>query len=395
MLKEEKHLKLVKNATVYSPDPLGKKDVLITAERIGYMDDSITLNKADWIETIDAQGKILVPGFIDSHVHVLGGGGEGSYKTRTPEIMFSDIVGSGVTTVVGCLGTDGVTRTMSNLIAKVRGLEEEGISCYAYTGSYQVPVRTVTDSILDDIILIDKIIGVGEIAVSDHRSSQPTVEDIAKIAAAARVGGILSGKAGVVNIHMGDGARKLSFLEEIIEATEIPITQFIPTHVGRNSELFQAAIAYAKAGGLVDLTTSVHKTGPDGNEARSGAFLKTMLNQGVPIDQVTFSSDGQGSLPEFDDQGKFIRLGVGKISSLYGDVKDAVQSEGISMETALKVITTNPARNLKLNSKGSIAVGKDADVVLLDQDLKVDTVIAMGRVMVRDKEIVVKGTFED
>ena len=392
---EEKYLKLIKNAVVYSPDPLGKKDVLITADRIGYLDDSITLNNTEFVETIDAQGKTLVPGFIDSHVHVLGGGGEGSYKTRTPEIMLTDITKSGITTVVGCLGTDGITRTMSNLIARVRGLEEEGITCYAYTGSYQVPVRTLTDSILDDIILIDKIIGVGEIAISDHRSSQPTVEDITKIAAAARVGGILSGKAGVVNIHMGDGERKLSFIEEIVKTTEIPITQFIPTHVGRNPDLFQAAIAYAKAGGLIDLTTSVHKTFDDGREATSGSFLKTMLDRGVPIEQVTFSSDGQGSLPEFDEKGKFIRLGVGKCSSLFGDVRDAILSEGLPMETALKVITTNPARNLKLHGKGHIAVGKDADLVLLDENLDVDTVIARGRVMVKDKGILVKGTFED
>jgi beta-aspartyl-dipeptidase (metallo-type) len=95
--------------------------------------------------------------------------------------MLTDITKAGVTTVVGCLGTDGCTRTMSNLLAKAKGLEEEGITTYVYTGSYQVPVRTVTGSIMDDVILLDKVIGCGEIAISDHRSSQPTKEEFAKI----------------------------------------------------------------------------------------------------------------------------------------------------------------------------------------------------------------------
>ncbi len=392
---KDKILKLIKNAEVYAPEYLGKKDVLITADKIGYVQDNFDIGKELEIEMINAIGKFLVPGFIDSHVHILGGGGEGGYKTRTPEIMLSEISRAGVTTVIGCLGTDGTTRTMSSLIAKARALEEEGISCYVYTGSYQVPVKTITGSIQDDLILIDKIIGVGEIALSDHRSSQPIVDEIAKIAAAARVGGMLSGKAGVVNVHLGDGDRKFSLLEEIINNTEIPITQFIPTHVNRNPDLFESAIEYAKKGGLIDLTTStISRKFLDNRDVSCGELVKKALEKGVAIENVSFSSDGQGSLPIFDDKGNYIRLGVGKVSSLFNEVKDAIKHQNIPLETALKVITSNPARNLKLNNKGKIEVGKDADIVLLDKDLEIDTVIARGQIMVKEKKVVVKGIFE-
>lgn len=395
MSERNKMLKLIKGAEIYGPECLGKKDVLITAEKIGCVQDSIDIGKAVEIETIDAEGKFLVPGFIDSHVHILGGGGEGSYKTRTPEIMLTDITRAGVTTVIGCLGTDGVTRTMSNLIAKARGLQEEGITCYVYTGSYQVPVRTLTGSILEDLILIDKIIGVGEIALSDHRSSQPTVEEVVKIAAAARVGGMLSGKAGIVNVHMGSGERKLSFLEKIASDTEIPITQFVPTHTGRSPGLFAAAMEYAKKGGLIDLTTSTPTRFSKKKEGKCSEALKVMLDNGVPVENISFSSDGQGSLPKFDEKGQYIGLDVGKVTTLYESFRDAVRNENIAIEVALKVVTSNPARNLKLDNKGGIGVGKDADMVLLDKDLEIDTVIARGQIMVRDKEAVVKGTFED
>ncbi|MFS0863275.1 beta-aspartyl-peptidase [Fredinandcohnia sp. 179-A 10B2 NHS] len=389
-------LTLLKNGEVYGPEYLGKKDILLVNNKIGYIEDKIEVpSNFIEIQIIDASEMIIVPGFIDSHVHLTGGGGEGSYRTRTPELNLTDATLSGITTLVGVIGTDGTTRTMAGLLAKARGLEEEGVTCFIHTGSYQTPVKTLTSKIEDDLILIDKIIGVGEIAISDHRSSQPTVEEIAKIAAAARVGGMLSGKAGIVNIHVGDGEGKLSILEEIAEKTEIPITQFHPTHVNRNERLFEAGIQYAKKGGYVDFTTSSVQRFTSKGEVKCSTGLKIMLENGVPVEQITFTSDGQGSLPEFNEKGEFIGLKVGKVSSLYQEVKDAIQVEGIDIETAIRVITSNPATILKLSDKGQIKEGMDADIVLVNKDsLDIIKVFAKGQLMVDNGEALVKGTFE-
>ncbi len=389
-------LTLIQNGELYTPDYLGKKDILLVNNKIGFIKDKIELpiNFVD-IQIIDAAGKLVVPGFIDSHVHILGGGGEGGFKTRTPEIMLTDATLSGITTLIGVLGTDGTTRTMGSLIAKARGLEEEGITCYVQTGSYQVPVKTLMGKIEDDIIHIDKIIGVGEIAIADHRSSQPTVEELAKIAAAARVGGILAGKAGIVNIHVGDSKTHLELIEAVVETTDIPIRQFYPTHINRNAHLFEEGIRYAKKGGYVDFTTSTIPKFLEEGEVKCSEGLKQMLAEGVPISQITFTSDGQASLPEFDDHGEFIGLQVGKVATLYKEVKDAILQEGIPIEIALKVITENPAKILKLNHKGRIEEGKDADIVILNQDdLTIQHVISLGKLMVKDGKAVVKGTFE-
>ncbi|MDF2548388.1 MAG: beta-aspartyl-peptidase [Anaerosolibacter sp.] len=390
-------IKLIKGGEVYGPHYMGKMNILIVSDKIGAVKKDLSVGDDTLeIEVIDAAGKYVMPGLIDAHVHIIGGGGEGSFRTRTPEIMLSQITLGGVTTVVGCLGTDGTTRDMKGLLAKARGLEEEGISTYIYTGSYQVPVKTITGSPMDDIILIDKIIGVGEIAISDHRSSQPTVEDIAKLTAEARVGGILSGKAGIVNIHMGDGERQLDDLIEIIENTEIPTTQFLPTHINRSIKLMEKGIAYGKMGGLMDLTTSSDPDFLEEDEVKASTGLKMALDAGVPIEQITFSSDGQGSMPIFNKHREFVGLGVGKVSSLYREIKDAVLIDGVSMEDALKVATSNPARILKLKNKGSIEVRRDADLILVDQKtLSIDTVIAKGKVMVQGGQAVVKGTFEE
>jgi beta-aspartyl-dipeptidase (metallo-type) len=389
-------LKLIKNGEVFAPDYLGKMDLLIVNNKIGFMEKEIN-NPAEFvdIEVIDASGKYVVPGFIDSHVHIMGGGGEGSYRTRTPELQLTDATLSGITTLVGVIGTDGTTRTIPSLIAKARALEEEGISCFVHTGSYQVPVKTLTGKIEDDLILIDKIIGVGEIAIADHRSSQPTYEEMAKIASAARIGGMLSGKAGVVNVHVGDSYDHLKVIEEVVEKTDIPIRQFHPTHINRNPHLFEKGIEFAKKGGFVDFTTSSIPKFFEEGEVKCSKGLRKMLEQGVDISQITFTSDGQASLPDFNEEGELVGLKIGRVSTLFQEVKDAIQQEGIDISKALKVITQNPAAVLKLHHKGKIEIGRDADVVLLNKaNLSIDTVIAMGKMMVVNGVPLVKGTFE-
>lgn len=391
---------LIQNAHVYGPEDLGVKDILIGGGEILKIADSLPCEEAYIgaydIKVIDASGKILMPGLIDAHVHILGGGGEGGYRTRTPEIMLSDIITGGVTTVVGCLGTDGTTRTMTNLIAKARGLEEEGITTYIYTGSYQVPVRTVTGSVMDDLILIDKVIGAGEIAVSDHRSSQPTREEFSKIVADTRVGGILSGKAGIVNIHMGDGKEQLALLHHVLDNSQIPPTNMLPTHINRSRSLMNAGIEYSlNKGGYIDLTTSSDPDFLDPDEVKASSGLKMALEAGVPESRITFTSDGQGSLPVFDREGNFLHLGVGKVTSLYREMQDAVLKDGVELPAALKAVTANPAFLLKLDRKGKITEHADADLVLSDSDtLEIDTVIAKGNVMISEKEVLKRGTFE-
>ncbi|OTP11411.1 beta-aspartyl peptidase [Enterococcus sp. 10A9_DIV0425] len=391
-------MKLIRQIEVYAPEYLGKKDVLIAGTKIIALEDHLSGGYENVrVEELSGEGKILTPGFIDAHFHILGGGGEGGYQNRTPEVTLSQLTTAGVTTVVGCIGTDGEGRDMTALISKARGLEAEGLSTYVYVGSYRLPVKTVTDSLIKDFLTIDKIIGIGEIAVSDHRSSQPSFDEFARAVADARVGGMLSGKAGIVNVHLGGGKRKLELLHRVVDETEIPISQFYPTHANRTAELLDACIEFAKKGGTIDFTASEdpdfwEKT--DG-EVRFSKALKQLLEAGVSLDNFTMTSDGQGSLPYFDENNHFIGLGVGSAKSLLVGIKEAVQKEGIPLEIALRAVTCNPARVLKLTQKGIIEVGKDADLCLLDKEtLAIDTVIANGTIMVQNKEVKVWGTFE-
>lgn len=385
----------VRNVEVYDPDPKGKAEVLTAGEQIAFVGDlPAGVEALPGLEELDGTGCLLVPGFVDNHVHILGGGGEGGPKTRTPELVFSDLVKAGVTTVIGVLGTDDVTRHPASLVAKARALVEEGVSAWALLGSYQLPIRTLTGSIADDIVLVDRLIGVGEVALSDHRSSQPSFDEFVRVVAEARVGGMLGGKGGKVNVHMGDGPRGIEMLWGIVRDTEIPIDQFLPTHVNRNPVLFKEAAEFATNGGHIDLTTSTTPQFLAEGEVKCSTGLKRLLDAGISPMNLSFSSDAQGSMPTFDDKGRFTGLTIGRVSSLWQEGADAVR-EGIPLETVLRVVSTSPAEFHCLKGKGHVRAGDDADFVLLDlETLEIRTVVARGRVLMKDREVLVKGTFE-
>ena len=387
---------ILENVHVYTPENKGIKSVLIVGDRFEGLYDELDFNSnIIKVNRVNCEGKFMFPGFIDNHVHILGGGGEGGFTTRTPEIKFTDLTKAGITTVVGCIGTDDVCRDMKTLIAKVKELEGNGISAYCYTGSYSIPVKTITNSIKEDLMLLNDVIGVGEIALSDHRSSQPTYDSFVNLVSQARVGGLLSGKSGIVNVHIGGGARRMDMLFSLIRNTEIPPTQLLPTHVNRTEELFKMGVEYIKEGGYIDFTTSSDEEFLEKGELTASEGLKKILDMNLPISHVTFSSDGNGSMPNFNEKRELIGLKLCNVSSLYEEVKKAILNKGISIELALSTITSNVAKILKLKDKGEIKSGNIADFVLVNKEsLEIEDVYAKGEQVVKDGTPIKKGIFE-
>ncbi len=385
-------MKIIKKAQVYSPENIGIKDILIAGEKIIAIRENIELPKSWNFEEIDAKGMMVFPGFIDAHVHIAGAGGEGGPRTRTPEMQLSQMLLAGVTTVIGCLGTDGFTRSVESVLMKAKGLRDEGVSAWIYTGAYQVPTPTITGEVGKDIALIDEIVGVGEIAISDHRSSFPSIEELIRLTEHARVGGMLGGKAGIVNIHMGDAKNPFQPIHDCVNKSELKYTQFLPTHCNRNDYIFEDAKEYGKKGYL-DITTSSYPYFPD-DEIKPSTALKLLLEAGVPIEHITFTSDACGSLPDFDEKGNLRRLEMGLPSSNLRELSEAVRNEGIPIEIALKVLTSNVADILKLKNKGRVVEGKDADIIILNKDFEIVHLIARGNMMIKESKLLRKGAYE-
>lgn len=376
----------IKNADVYAPEHIGKKDILCCNDRIVRIDDSIcTENLPFEVKVIDAKGKKVIPGLIDQHVHITGGGGESGFTSRVPEIRFSHIIESGVTTVVGTLGTDAVTRSVQNLVAKAKALNEEGITCYCLTGAYELPSPTITGSVKDDITYINEVIGV-KLAISDHRCSSPTKQEIIRLATDARLAGLVSGKVGEVHMHTGIGLEKLDTVLDIVKTTDIPIKHFRPTHMRKSLEA--NVVEFTQLGGYADYTAS------EDPEAKAKEIMESIEAGSVP-ERLTLSSDSNGSTPKWNEKRELIGITYAKMTNLWNQIK-ALVNAGMEFEAALSLVTRNVAKALEIYpKKGCLAENSDADIVILDDNNDITHVIAKGNVFMENGKVLKKGFFED
>ncbi len=384
-------LTLIRNADVFAPDPLGMVDVLLGGGQILAVGPALPAHPL--AEEVDLGGLRLVPGLVDLHTHLTGGGGEGGAETRVPPVALSSFTLAGVTTAVGLLGTDCVTRSVAENLACARALSALGLTAYCYTGGYTVPPVTLTGSVRGDIVHVDRIIAVGEVAISDHRSSQPTYDEILRLAADAHVAGLMTRKAGVLHLHLGDGARGLDLVRRALAGAEIPARVFHPTHCNRNGGLWREALALAPLGCVIDVTAfPKDDPAPPGAPSAAEAIFQWWTS-GLPVGQLTVSSDGGGCLPDFDPDGVLLRMGVGSSSTLLEAVAEAA-ALGVPFGTALATVTLNPARHFRLHGKGRVVAGADADICVLDEHGGVRHVWAGGRRMVADARAIVRGPFE-
>ena len=349
---------LIQNGEIYGPEPMGHNSVLLggrTVLKIGDIDPHAIERLGLQFEVIDATGCFVTPGIIDPHQHLLGGSGEEGFSSQTAQIDVRDIISAGITTVVGSLGVDTSMKTMAGLLSRAKALKEEGLSAFIWSGGYNVPPTTITSSIREDIMFIEEVIGAGEIAISDHRSTDPTAHELARLVNDALVGGMLSKKAGVTHFHVGDSPGGLKLLRQIIDEYHTPPQCLYATHVERNDELMREAIDLARRGSFVDLDTA----GEDLTESIRFYFD----NDGEP-GRLTLSSDAGQTSPV----------------KLLNQIRSTAQRKTVHFSRLISLVTKNTAAVLKLADKGTLAPGKAADVLVMDAgSLELKEVIAGGK----------------
>lgn len=385
-------IELLLNLDLFAPDPKGVASIAVGGGKILWIGSERPDLPAEWVSgTTDFEGRRVIPGLIDGHVHITGGGGESGPESRVPSLGLSRYTRHGVTSVVGLLGTDDLTRTTGDLVTRARALEAEGLSAWCYTGGYHLPPTTLTGSVRGDIVFIDRIIGAGELALSDHRSSQPTLDELLRIAGEAHVAGLMTGKAGTLHLHLGDGDRGLDLVRRALAESELPPRVFHPTHVNRRKVLFDEALELAGAGSTIDITAFPVAEGEDAWAADEA--LERYFDSELPPERVTVSSDGGGCLPVFDADGRVAAMEVGDPGALIACVRSLLAG-GRTLEEVLPPFTANVADLLRLPGKGRLVVGASADLVVLDARGAVRDVMANGVWHLRGGEVARRGTFE-
>lgn len=367
-------LTLLKNADVYGPSHTGVTNIVFCGPHIihmGQIDEKSLLESRLDVEVIDLKKNILMPGIIDPHEHLLGGSGEnGGFSSQTPEIALTELVKAGITSVVGTLGADTTMKTMEGLLAKVKGLNDEGLSACCYTGGYTVPPTTIMRTVARDIMFIDEIIGTGELAIADERSSEPEPKELSRVVIDTHMAGQLAGKAGVTHFHVGDGKRKMQCLVDLLEyAPEIKPEWLYPTHVNRNEKLLEKAVPFSKKKVFVDM---------DVTEEDLAKHYRLFLKLGGNKEFLTISSDAGLTSPR----------------NIYNQIKDCVLRHKIKLEALVPLVTKNPATVLKFKSLGEVKVGFTPSFLVLDKkSLDIVHVISRGKFMLRDGQLVVREKF--
>jgi beta-aspartyl-dipeptidase (metallo-type) len=369
-------LQIIKGARVFAPRDLGVSDVLIAGDRIAAVGGDGA--HATGAEVIDGSRRYVVPGFIDNHVHVLGGGGEAGAWSRGERLHASRLLACGLTCVVGLLGADGVSRRLEDLYAHTLALRDGGMAAYMLTGSYDVPPPTLTGSVQRDMFLVEPVIGLGEIAVGDHRSSFPSGREIGRLASAVASGGRVVGKRGYVNFHVGDVPGCLAMLADVLKTSGLPADRFLPTHVQRSTRLVAEAIEFARAGGNVDLTTAITPEEGFPDSVRIADAVTALMDGGVPAGRITISSDGGGMTVIRDAQGHVVENRQCLPSGMLRDFR-TMAGGPLGVATAAAFFTCNVAEAIGLaHRRGRIAPGMAADLLLLGSDLALHGVIAGG-----------------
>jgi beta-aspartyl-dipeptidase (metallo-type) len=366
-------LTLIENGEIYAPESLGENSILLGAGKILKI-GAISRQAVETLhiptEVIDATDCIVTPGLIDPHEHLLGGSGEEGFASQTPEISASEIIEAGITTVVGCLGVDTTMKTFAGLLAKVKGLKEEGVHAYLWTGGYDVPPTTIAGSARNDIMFIEEVIGAGEIAISDERSTDHVPHELARLVIDTHNGGMLAKKSGVTHFHVGKGAQRLKPLTNLLEQFIVIKPEWLyPTHITRSEELMKEAIELAKKGSFVDIDTV------DGDLPK---WFKFYLDNGGLSEKLTISTDASITSPK----------------NLLAQIRACVLDEKIPLEKILPCVTANTALVLKLGQKGILEAGKSADVLVLrKENLEIKEVISGGRRLLKNGKLAFKEKF--
>jgi beta-aspartyl-dipeptidase (metallo-type) len=365
-------LTLIENGEVYAPECRGQVDVLLAngqIEKIGQIDrrklDALGVEHA----VIDATGCVVTPGLMDPHEHLLGGSGEGGLEKQSPELFIDEICRAGITTVVGCLGVDTTMKTLPGLLARVKALKREGLSTYLWTGGYNVPPTTMLGDVRQDMMFVEECIGAGEVAISDERSMAPDSHKLAHVVFDAHIGGLLTAKCGVTHFHVGNSDKRLKPLLDLLNNFDIKPEWLFPTHIQRTTELMDEAIAFAIDGMPINI---------DVVEEDAAKWTKYYLEHGGPLDKFTISSDADSTTPDV----------------FYGQFCGLVVKHKMPLEMVLPFVTSNTAKILKLNSKGRIEEGCDADILVLSEgSLEIREVISRGKRMVVDGRCTTRATF--
>jgi beta-aspartyl-dipeptidase (metallo-type) len=383
---------LIRGGHVYDPEDRGIADLLLIEDRVAMVGPVLAAPAGIGDgQVVEAKDRIMLPGLIDGHIHVMGASGPGGPTTRTTDLQIERIVAVGVTTVISPLGADSLSRTIPALLGRAAALDAEGITALCYTGGWTNPVPTLTGDPQADVAYLDRVVGV-KVAISEPMAPAYSLEELCRLAHAAWMGGRLAGKGAVLHTHIGDQPEGLAPLLEVHRRTGIPLDRLVATHVNRNPKLWPQGMEFARAGGSIDLTGMQRPETGHTHSIVPATAIAEALASGVPPARITLSTDCGGAYRRMDGTGRGTQQYMAAPDSLLQTMRE-LTALNLSWGEAGRFCSAHVADLLGLARKGYLRPGRDADVLILTPSGEVDRVYARGRLLVDRGTPLVRGPF--
>jgi N-acetylglucosamine-6-phosphate deacetylase len=340
-------------------------------------------------DTLDAQGRILAPGFID--VHIQGAGGA-DILDATPEALEAISRACARFGTTGFLATTVFKPNQDNqhlaLAAEFTNRDLGGANLLGIHLEGPFISLEKKGMILPDCICLPSKHILDEIQlITDGHLRLMTIAPE------------LPGSLGIIQSLVNSGViasfgHSNATYEQTIDGFEAGIS-----HV---THLFNAmpSIHHRNPGPLVAIFENENVTAQiitDGVHIHPAVLKFAYENLGpdraIPItDGMQAIGLGDGVFTyngvEYESKAGAARYKdgtlIGTALGLSQMLEKFIVFTNCSLETAIRMVTRNPARLLGLeNMKGSVAVGKDADLILLDDNLAVHTTIVAGKIVFR------------
>ncbi|ADU31937.1 N-acetylglucosamine-6-phosphate deacetylase [Evansella cellulosilytica] len=357
-------------------------------ERIGMSNDFTNMEE---VETIDGQGLHAIPGFIDGHIHGVNGT---DVMDGTPEAlanMCETLPKEGTTSFLATTitqSTENIEKALKNVAryenksgtAELIGVHLEGPYIEKKKAGAQPPMYTVPPNILQfkhwQALSGNAIKTVTMAPEKDTDGSfiQYLYEQGINVSAGHTEAGIADMKKalkhGVKQVthlcnamtglhHRDIGVVGAAFLFDELKC-ELIVDGY---HVSKD----MVHLIYKNVGvdRIMLVTDSIRAKCMQPGKYELGG------QQVVVDDEVAALADG--------------RL-AGSILKLIDGAKNMVEYSGASIEELVKMTALNPAKQLNIfDRKGSLAVGKDADILLIDDDLALKYTICRGKVAFKEE----------
>jgi N-acetylglucosamine-6-phosphate deacetylase len=393
---DQRRLKIVNGRIITPHRIIADGTVCIIGEMISEVSDN-KIEMEDAVE-IDAKGNYVAPGFIDIHVH--GGGGHDFMDGS--ETAFLKIAETharyGTTSMVPTTLTSEKHELLQTLDLYERTNKKNHSGAQFIGMHLEGPYFSMNQRGAQDPRYIR------DPDPEEYKAILSSSDSIVRWSAAPELKGAIEfGQYLKSNGVLPALAHTDAIYEEVLEAFENGYTLATHLYSGMSGVTRRNAFRYAgvvESAFIIDemdveiIADGIHLPSPllklvykiKGAE-RTALITDAMRGAGMPEGESILGSlktglkviveDGVAKLP---DRSSF----AGSVATADRLVRNMIHLAGVPLTDAIRMITSTPARIMGIShKKGSLAKGKDADIVIFDENINIQETIIKGKVIHR------------